>query len=142
MLSEPLDAESAAVQQDGEQDDETILENAHKLKRLTSTNKEISKLLEVKIRLTEHIGKVGEPYTLVDPLTLELKQGDYIYGFVLITNKTSNVIPFDMFSVQLEGCAIFGKTNNSTLVEQPSHIDRFLNMFDFNALWNDAFWTV
>lgn len=139
MLSEPLDAESAAVQQDGEQDDETILENAHKLKRLTSTNKEISKLLEVKIRLTEHIGKVGEPYTLVDPLTLELKQGDYIYGFVLITNKTSNVIPFDMFSVQLEGCAIFGKTNNSTLVEQPSHIDRFLNMFDFNALWNDAF---
>ena len=46
MLSEPLDAESAAVQQDGEQDDETILENAHKLKRLTSTNKEISKLLK------------------------------------------------------------------------------------------------
>ena len=62
MLSEPLDAESATVQQDGEQDDETILENAHKLKRLTSTNKEISKLLEVKIRLTEHIGKVGAVY--------------------------------------------------------------------------------
>lgn len=119
--------------------DETILENAHKLKRLTSTNKEISKQLEVKIYLTKHIGKVGEPYTKVDPLTLELKQGDYIYGFVLITNKTKNVLPFDMFSVQLEGCATFGKTTNSTLVEQPTHIDRFLTMFDFNALWNDAF---
>lgn len=119
--------------------DETILENAHKLKRLTSTNKEISRQLEVKIRLTKQIGKVGEPYTKVDPLTLELKQGDYIYGFVLITNKTKNVIPFDMFSVQLEGCATFGKNSNSTLVEQPTHIDRFLTMFDFNALWNDAF---
>ncbi|EMG46733.1 hypothetical protein G210_3011 [Candida maltosa Xu316] len=119
--------------------DETILENAHKLKRLTSFNKDIAKQLEVKINITKHFGKLGEPYTLVDPLSLELKQGDYIYGFVLITNKTKHPIPFDMFSVQLEGCATFGKTTNSTLVEQPTHIDRFLTMFDFHASWNDAY---
>ncbi|RCK61078.1 Ubiquitin ligase-binding protein BUL1 [Candida viswanathii] len=134
-----INDDSEAAGASGMVSDETILENAHKLKRLTSTNKEISKQLEVKIHLTKQIGKVGEPYTKIDPLTLELKQGDYVYGFVLITNKTKNVIPFDMFSVQLEGCATFGKTSNITLVEQPTHIDRFLTMFDFNALWNDAF---
>ncbi|KAI5955602.1 hypothetical protein KGF54_001104 [Candida jiufengensis] len=121
-----------------EEDEETILENAHKLKRLSSTNKDISKSLEVKLYLTKSIGKVGEKYTIIDPLSYEFKQGDFIYGFVLITNRTKVDIPFDMFSVQLEGTATFGKTN-STLVDQPAHISRFLTMFDFNASWNDAF---
>ncbi|KAI5961261.1 uncharacterized protein KGF55_004186 [Candida pseudojiufengensis] len=121
-----------------EEDKETILENAHKLKRLSSTNKDISKSLEVKIYLTKSIGKAGEPYKIIDPLSYEFKQGDFVYGFVLVTNKTKVDVPFDMFSVQLEGTATFGKTN-STLVDQPAHILRFLTMFDFNASWNDAF---
>lgn len=119
-------------------DSETILENSHKLKRLSSTNKEISQSLSVNIYLTESIGKIGETYKVIDPLSLELKQGQYIYGFVKITNKTNKEIPFDMFSVQLEGCSIFGN-GQKTLVEPPTHIDRFLSMFDFHASWNDAY---
>ncbi|CAI5758579.1 unnamed protein product [Candida verbasci] len=124
-----------------QENDDTILENAHKLKRLTSSNKDISKLLEIKINITKNIGKVGETPKILNPLTLELKQGDYVYGFVLITNRISHEIPFDMFSVQLEGCLTFGNVNNNNtlIVEQPTKFSRFLTMFDFNASWNDAF---
>ncbi|KAK6466021.1 Bul1 N terminus-domain-containing protein [Scheffersomyces coipomensis] len=42
-----------------------------------------------------------------------------------------------MFSVILEGCAIFN-SNRNNIVSQNSHVVRFLTMFDFNASWNDA----
>ncbi|KAK6201686.1 ubiquitination pathway protein [Scheffersomyces amazonensis] len=117
---------------------DTILENAHKLKRLTSVNKEVSKCLSIEIVLTETIGKLGQIPKKIDPLSCEFKQGDYIYGYVLITNKTEEDIPFDMFSVVLEGCAIFGSNGNNNLVPQNTSVNRFLTMFDFNASWNDA----
>lgn len=119
-------------------DEETILENAHKLKRLTSINKDVGKLLNVTIHLTKTIGKPGETYTVIDPLTAEYKQGDSIFGLVLITNKSTKPIPFDMFSVQLEGVLSFGNAN-STIVDQTIETNTFLSMFDFNASWNDAF---
>lgn len=117
--------------------DDTILANAHKLKRLTSINKELSKKLNIQIFLTEQIGRVGYTPTIIDPLKVELSQGDYVYGYILVTNKTRHKIPFDMFSVVLEGSATFGNTNN-TLAQPPSRIVRLLTMFDFNASWNDA----
>lgn len=117
--------------------DDTILANAHKLKRLTSINKELSKKLNIQIFLTEQIGRVGHKPTIIDPLLIELGQGDYLYGYILVTNNTSHKIPFDMFSVVLEGSATFGNTNN-TLAQPPSRIVRLLTMFDFNASWNDA----
>ncbi|KAG7664246.1 uncharacterized protein J8A68_002215 [[Candida] subhashii] len=128
----------APQQPDDDIDADTLLENSHKLKRLSSTNKEISQSLSINVYLTECIGKIGEPYKIIDPLSLELKQGQYIYGFVKITNKTTKDIPFDSFSVQLEGTSVFGK-HQKTLTEPPYHIDRFLTMFDFHASWNDAF---
>ncbi|ODV80790.1 ubiquitination pathway protein [Suhomyces tanzawaensis NRRL Y-17324] len=128
-----LDAASGSVAQF----DDTILENVHKLKRLTSINKELSKSLNIQIYLTEKIGKIGEKPKIIDPLGVELRQGDYIFGYILVTNKTKQDIPFDMFSVVLEGLITYGNMKNS-IVQPPSHIVRFLNMFDFNASWNDA----
>lgn len=132
--------QSAPTSPEPELDDneETILENAHRLKRLTSLNKEVAKLLRVTIHLTKNIGRPGEAYNIIDPLSVEYKQGDPIYGIVLIANNSSHPIPFDMFSVQLEGVLSFGNSN-STLVDQSLHTSTFLTMFDFNASWNDGF---
>lgn len=117
--------------------DNTILANSHKLKRLTSMNKEVSKDLSINIYLTEEIGRRGVSPNIVDPLSLELKQGDYIYGFVTVTNKTDEAVPFDMFSVILEGVLTIGNNKKPT-VQPPMNIFRFLTMFDFNASWNDG----
>lgn len=133
--------QSAPTSPEPELDDdnqETILENAHRLKRLTSLNKEVAKLLHVTIHLTKSIGKPGETYSVIDPLSVEYKQGDSIYGVVLVTNKTQQPIPFDMFTVQLEGVLSFGNSNN-TLMDQSLQTFTFLTMFDFNASWNDGF---
>ncbi|KAK6456140.1 ubiquitination pathway protein [Scheffersomyces xylosifermentans] len=137
MPTSPVDEGMEHQLQEGDST-ETILENAHKLKRLTSINKEIAKSLTIEIFVTESIGEVGVKPKILDPLSLEIKQGDYIYGFVLVTNHTEHDVPFDMFSVVLEGCATFG-SSSSTVVQPPSTIIRFLTMFDFNASWNDAF---
>lgn len=137
QLSQYIQSEPTSPEPDMN-DEETILENAHKLKRLTSVNKNVGKLLHVTIHLTESIGKPGEPYTIIDPLSKEYKQGNSIFGFVLITNKSTFPIPFDMFSVQLEGVLSFGNSN-STIVDQAVETNTFLSMFDFNASWNDAF---
>lgn len=117
--------------------EDTILANSHKLKRLTSLNKELSKLLNVAIKLTESIGMVGEEPKIADPLARELRQGDCIYGFVTVTNTTEMDVPFDMFAVVLEGAVTFGDSQRP-IVQPPTHIAKFLNMFDFSASWNDA----
>lgn len=117
--------------------EDTILANSHKLKRLTSLNKELSKLLKVTIKLTDSIGMVGEAPKIVDPLARELRQGDCIYGFVTVTNTTEMDVPFDMFAVVLEGAVTFGDSQRP-IVQPPTHIAKFLNMFDFSASWNDA----
>ncbi|KAG2731983.1 hypothetical protein G9P44_004400 [Scheffersomyces stipitis] len=132
LFANPLDLEGES--------NETILENAHKLKRISASNKEISKALHIHIFMTETVGKVGVKPKIIDPLSIEIKQGDYLYGFVLVTNKTKYDVPFDMFSTVLEGCATFGSNGNlqSSVVRPPTTVVRFLTMFDFNASWNDA----
>lgn len=117
--------------------EDTILANSHKLKRLPSINKEVSKHLNVQIQLTDQIGKIGVPPNIVDPLSFELKQGDCIYGFVTVTNQTETDIPFDMFAVVLEGATTFGDNQKPTM-QPPTQMNKFLNMFDFNASWNDG----
>lgn len=140
-ISLPTSPTNANEEENEEDDllsiDNTILSNAHKLKRLTAMNKEISKDLIISIYLTEEIGKIGVAPKLVDPLSLELKQGDYIYGFVTVTNKTKHNVPFDMFPVVFEGALTLGN-NNRPIVQPPVNIVRFLTMFDFNASWNDG----
>lgn len=117
--------------------EDTILANSHKLKRISSINKDISKLLNVQIHFTELLGKLGVKPDIINPLDLELKQGDCIYGYVTVSNKTENVVPFDMFAVVLEGAVTFGDSQKPTM-QTMSRVYKFLNMFDFNASWNDG----
>lgn len=123
--------------EDTDQRQETILGNVHKLKRLSSTNKDVSKLLLLKIYFTEKIGKIGVAPKIIDPLSRELKQGDYIYGFIYITNNTATEIPFDMFAVVLEGTEMDMSPVHS-IVQYPSSVSQLLTMFDFAASYNDA----
>lgn len=118
--------------------EDTILANSHKLKRISSINKDISRLLNVQIHFTELLGKIGVKPNIINPLDMELKQGDCIYGYVTVTNRTDTAIPFDMFAVVLEGSVTFGDNQKPTM-QLPIHMTKFLNMFDFNASWNDGF---
>lgn len=140
-ISLPTSPDNTTERENEEDDfmsiDNTILTNAHKLKRLTAVNKQIAKDLKIDIYLTEEIGKIGVAPKIIDPLSFELKQGDYIYGFVTVTNTTQQCIPFDMFPVVFEGALIVGQDNKPVL-QRPVNIVRFLTMFDFNASWNDG----
>lgn len=118
--------------------EDSILANTHKLKRLTSINKELSKSLKIQIMLTEKVGKVGVVPKIIDPQLLELKQGDDVFGYVLVTNTTSEDVPFDSFPVVLEGCMTIDQESNSTLAQPAAKVVKFLTMFDFNASWTDA----
>lgn len=118
--------------------EDSILANAHKLKRLTSINKELSKSLKIQIVLTEKVGKVGVVPTIIDPQQLELKQNDNVFGYVLVTNTTSEDVPFDAFPVVLEGCMTIDQESNSILAQPVAKVVKFLTMFDFNASWTDA----
>ncbi|EDK40625.2 hypothetical protein PGUG_04723 [Meyerozyma guilliermondii ATCC 6260] len=117
--------------------DDTILANSHKLKRLTSTNRDLASKLEVKIHLTDELGMIGVPATIIDPLSVEYEQGDVINGFVTIVNRTTTTIPFDMFAVALEGATILGDSKRP-VVQNPKLVQRFLTMLDFNASYNDG----
>lgn len=116
---------------------DTILGNVHKLKRLSSTNKNVSKLLKLQLFFTEKVGKIGVKPNIIDPLSMELKQGDYVYGFILINNNTENPIPFDMFAVVLEGNEI-NMNNKQSVVQLPDSVTQFLSLFDFAASYNDG----
>jgi hypothetical protein len=124
-------------EEDEDARNQTIIGNIHKLKRLTSTNKDISKALKIQIFLTKEVGRVGVEPEILDPSSIEMEQGDYVYGFILVTNRTNYQIPFDMFSVMLEGAEI-NLSNKEAVVQYPTSVIQFLTMFDFAASWNDA----
>lgn len=116
--------------------EENLLENAYKLPRLALWNRNLYKDLGVEIVFTELVGKIGKKPVIIDPTLLELKQGDYLYGYVLITNRTQHEIPFDVLAVTLDGVEMIYDELSVTI---PSVMERFLLMFDFAALWNDAY---
>lgn len=117
--------------------EDTLLANSHKLKKLASLNSEISKNVTIQIYFTKEIGKPGVKPTMLDPLQLELSQGDYIYGYILVKNTLDIDVPFDMFSASLEGVITMGN-NKTSVIQQPTYLKKFLVMFDFNASWNDG----
>lgn len=118
--------------------DDSIVANSHKLKRLAAFNRDIARELDIRIYLTEGICKAGVEPKIINPLSKEYKQGDYVYGFVLITNRTTKLIPFDMFNVVFEGMVSLGHSKDPT-VDNPLKVFKFLSMFDFNASWNDGY---
>lgn len=133
----PASEPNSNINENVEESNETILGNVHKLKRLSSTNKNVSKLLKLQLFFTEKVGKIGVKPKIIDPLSMELKQGDYVYGFILINNNTDKIIPFDLFAVVLEGSEIT-MNNKQSIVQYPTSVTQFLTMFDFAASYNDA----
>ena len=119
---------------------ETILDNVHKLKRLTDCeDNEYAKNLKVEMFFTEDVGRVGVKPTFVDVLKYEYKQGDLINGYVMVENFSDKPIPFDMFYVLFEGNFSVHSNYQLGSTGEPKVISKkFLEMFDFSASWNYA----
>lgn len=117
--------------------EQSLLANVFKLPRLQLSNKNIALLVTMNIVFTEHIGKVGVPPKIIDPLTKEYRQGDFLYGYVLVTNHTDEPIPFDVFAVQLDGVEMLYDDKTNPYI--PLTYESLCSMFDFTALWNEGF---
>ncbi|CAH2353338.1 hypothetical protein CLIB1423_10S02718 [[Candida] railenensis] len=119
---------------------ETILDNVHKLKRLTDCeDNSYAKNLKIEMFFTEDVGRVGVKPNFVDVSKYEYKQGDLINGYVMVENLSDKPIPFDMFYVLFEGN--FSVQSNFQLgsIGEPKVVSKkFLEMFDFSASWNYA----
>ncbi|CAK7908795.1 hypothetical protein CAAN3_10S03334 [[Candida] anglica] len=116
--------------------EDTLLANSHKLKRLNTYNEKLANDIKIKISITENIPKVGVKSKVVEPEELsriELKQGDYIHGVLTVTNAGTDDIPFEMFAVLFEGIITLEDGSSKPVLH------KFLNLFDFNASWNDGY---
>lgn len=115
----------------------TILGNTHRLKHLASFNKSLADQVKVDITMTKLPGEKGKKPDAYSPLGLEYLQGDSVHGYVTVRNIHLRPIPFDMFSVLLEGrVSVTGDVNEG---KKPIVFHKFLNMFDYNASWTPAY---
>lgn len=116
---------------------ETILDNIHELRNMTWSQNENALSLDMLVHFTEEVGESGKIPKHIDPLNFEYKQGDFLNGYVLIKNTGLKPIPFDMFYVLFEGNFIVANAKDSR-DKTPVKIRKFLEMYDFAALWNHA----
>jgi hypothetical protein len=117
----------------------TVLANAHKLKNLTGTENQISNNLQISITVTEKVGQKGVAPVFMDPLVREFRQGEYIHGYVTITNTSTTPIPFDMVYVVFEGSTIvLDNVNGIINTKTPLNVYKYLNMIDLFASWSYA----
>lgn len=117
--------------------EDSILANTHRLKRLATLKKPLADCLHIDITLTRGPGAKGSKPDVYDPLRCEFLQGDSVHGYVVVRNTSTHAVPFDMFSVVLEGRVCV----NGDVAEgkKPVVFYKFLNMFDYKALWTPAF---
>lgn len=108
---------------------DTILSNIDSLPHLEQNPK--CDGLQVKITFTETVGQIGVKPVIVDNTAKELKQGDFIHGYVTIKNTNKEAVKFDMFYVLFEG-----KTAFNTDKSPKRHT--FLTMVDLFASWSYA----
>lgn len=117
----------------------TILANAHKLPNLSDANHEFSKNLEIDIKVTDKVCQKGVKPDIIDPSQFEYKQGDYLHGYVTITNRSKDPIPFDMVYVVFEGSLVVLDHSQGLIdSQQPVNVYKFLNMTDLFASWSFA----
>jgi hypothetical protein len=116
---------------------ETIIDNISSLKNLTNTDNAVSNAVKISTHFTKEIGEVGKPGEEIDPSLYEYKAGDYINGYVYITNESKEDIPFEMFYLLFEGNFV---VNVKPTAEDtnPMKTTKFLEMFDFSASWNEV----
>lgn len=116
---------------------ETILDNIHQLRNMSDSDNPSATSLEILVHFTAEVGEAGKVPTHIDPLNFEYKQGDFLNGYVLIRNKGTSPIPFDMFYVLFEGNFIVSNSAAPSSLT-PVKIRKFLEMYDFAASWNHA----
>lgn len=114
---------------------ETILDNIHNLRNFTDSDNRILNQLKISIHFTEDVGESGKVPKHVDPSVFEYKQGDYLNGYILLENKSSEPINFEMFYVLFEGNFEVVNTDNT---KSTVRIKKFLEMYDFAASWNQS----
>lgn len=118
----------------------SIQGNTHKLKRLVDPKLTMPPALKITISLTKGLHRVGTPPQHLDPSGIEFCRGDTINGYVTIKNESVVPVPFSMVYVVFEGRVSVRKPGGGD-INDPRHsliFYKFLNMFDYNALWTPA----
>lgn len=116
---------------------ETVINNIHNLRNLTLSDNEVASAIKMGIYFTTEVGEIHKKPTFIDPSLYEYKRGDFINGYILITNESDKPIPFEMFYVLFEGK--FMIANPKDLSDpKPVFIKKFLEMFDFSASYDDT----
>lgn len=99
---------------------ETLLDNIHQVKKITSE-------IRISIKFTKEPNSSLE----IDSSSIEYHQGDHIHGYVLLNNLSSAPIPFEKFTLTLEGEFRKASPFNSTV-----KVNKFLNMYELIGSFN------
>ncbi|GEQ71825.1 hypothetical protein JCM33374_g5511 [Metschnikowia sp. JCM 33374] len=116
---------------------ETLLDNIHNLRNFSSSDNPLTQNVELSVHFTEDVGKHGVVPKHIDPSQFEYKQGDYLNGYILIRNKCSVPLPFDMFYVLFEGNLTITE-DGDTPKKSRVKVKKYLEMYDFAASWNQS----
>lgn len=119
--------------------EKTILANVHKLDNLLDTSNRMASHLDVAITFTDSVCQKGIKPNIIDVSNREYKQDDYLHGYVTMTNRHLEPIPFDMVYVVFEGALIVVQSSNGPKdLSHPPTVFKFLNMPDLFASWTFA----
>ncbi|GEQ71826.1 hypothetical protein JCM33374_g5512 [Metschnikowia sp. JCM 33374] len=116
---------------------ETLLDNIHNLRNFSSSDNPYTQNVDISVHFTEEVGKSGVAPKHIDPQQFEYKSGDFLNGYILIRNKCSVPLPFDMFYVLFEGNFTITEDGH-TPKNSRINIKKFLEMYDFAASWNQS----
>ncbi|EEQ40352.1 Bul1 N terminus family protein [Clavispora lusitaniae] len=135
----PFPSQTTFNQNSAELWETTVLANVHKLDNLADLGNVRASRLNAKITFTDKVCQKGQKPDIVDLSQRELKQGDFIHGFVTIENTNSEPVPFDMVYVVFEGVlSVLHTSNGPRDRKQPPTVFKFLNMLDLFASWSYA----
>lgn len=119
--------------------EKTILANVHRLDSLAETSSKIPNHLDVEITFTDSVCQKGIKPNIIDVSSREYKQDDYLHGYVTMTNRNTEAIPFDMVYVVFEGALVVVQSSKGPRDQQyPPTMFKFLNMPDLFASWTYA----
>lgn len=117
--------------------EKTVLANVHKLDNLMDSSNPMASHLDVQITFTDSVCQKGVKPNIIDVSNREYRQDDYLHGFVTMTNRYTEPIPFDIVYVMFEGCLVNGLSASGTHTNPPI-VSKFLNMPDLYASWTYA----
>lgn len=118
--------------------EKTILANVYKLDNLMDSSNPMASHLDVQITFTDSVCQKGVKPNIIDVSNREYRQDDYLHGFVTLTNRYKEPIPFDIVYVMFEGCLVAALTPTGPTQAKQFTVSQFLNMPDLYASWTYA----